>query len=91
MIANELRPGDAFVCHSQAEWDAMSASERKRTRVAVLERRLGSCITYDRIHLRTSAGTWCIPKEAPVVLVTVEKAKNNPSARARRPAGRAAA
>lgn len=89
MIADELRPGDTFVCYSDAEWAEMSASERKRARRTTVEYRLSrSCI--GKVHLRTSAGTWCMPKVAPVVLVGVEKAKNNPGAFAKRAPAKAA-
>ena len=82
MIANDLRTGDTFVCV-----DEINTADKRKAKPATVLALLGTCVTYERIHLRTSAGTWCIPKEAPVVKLTAEQKparKNNRYAHAKR-------
>lgn len=97
MFASELRSGDTFVRHSQIEWAEMSKAEQKKAERATFKYSPGICVDPARTHIRVvvagrgdKEATWCIPKVAPVVLLTVEKPKNNKAARAKRPAGKAA-
>jgi hypothetical protein len=69
MQASDLRRGDTFVEYDVETWASMTNSERKRARRVTVEQRLGACVAVDRTHIRTSAGDWCIPNEAPVTLV----------------------
>ena len=70
MKITDLHVGDVFVEHSEFEWSLMSTSEKKKAKRVTLEHAIGACRTaYDRIHLKTSAGDWCISVEAPVTLI----------------------
>lgn len=74
MIAGDLRKGDVFVECSAEEWDDMSKAKRlKVKRVAVLGLMPECRHDRTRVHLHTSAGDWCIPRVAPVVLTPVER------------------
>jgi len=67
--AQDLLPGDQFVEMTDAEWQSLAAGDRKRARRITLDRVIGRCGKPDRLHLKTSAGDWCIPLEAPVILL----------------------
>jgi hypothetical protein len=64
-----LLPGDEFAEIAPADYAALTPEDRaKLTRVAV-KRHRGDCTTSPgRVHLDTTAGDWCIPGCAPVVL-----------------------
>lgn len=70
MIAGDLRTGDTFVEHSEKEWADMSERDRRMAkRVDVLG--LGpECCNGQRIHIATSAGSWCIPFLSEVTRLT---------------------
>ena len=75
MKITDLRIGDVFVEHSAEEWAEMPNGEKKKARRVTLEHAIGACRTaYDRIHLKTSAGDWCISVEAPVTKVGTKQA-----------------
>lgn len=71
MLARELKPGDVFVEVGDVEWAELPAKDKKKAKRITVERLIGVCAARNsgRIHLRTSAGDWCIPEIAPVTVL----------------------
>lgn len=70
MNASALQDGDVFVECSAEDWVLMTPSQRDKLRTRTAHSDTVPC-TSERanVHVSTSAGRWCIPAAAPVVLV----------------------
>lgn len=76
MQAIGLQAGDVFVSVEPEVWAEMTNRQRRDAGSAKVERRPELCTAHrDRIHVRTSAGDWCVPMSSPVTLLSVEEAK----------------
>lgn len=71
MHASDLIEGQTFVEVDPETWDEMSPREQHREkRVTMLSRHAEQCTAHrERVHLRTSAGQWCITAITPVTVI----------------------
>lgn len=70
MDAAALLEGDYFVEVDEATYAEMTPKERGKLRVRAALSGPQPCHTQpNSMHLRSSAGTWCLPRTSPVCLV----------------------
>ena len=69
MNAAALLDGDRFIECTAEEWADLTEAQRSAKREHKVTDHPAPCITdATRVHLRTSAGHWCIPGAAEVIL-----------------------